>query len=57
MTRSDWLDSSNKPAFDKITDYIKKAKDAGGEILIGGSGEFRPPDSIYAKLDYVVRRR
>lgn len=28
---------SGKPAFDKITSYIQKAKDAGGEILIGGS--------------------
>ncbi|KAI0758081.1 delta-1-pyrroline-5-carboxylate dehydrogenase [Fomes fomentarius] len=28
-----------KPAFDKITGYIKKAKDAGGEILIGGGGD------------------
>ncbi len=29
---------SGKPAFDKITGYIHKAKEAGGEILIGGSG-------------------
>ncbi|KDQ64108.1 hypothetical protein JAAARDRAFT_682954 [Jaapia argillacea MUCL 33604] len=28
-----------RPAFDKITSYIKKAKDAGGEILIGGTGD------------------
>ncbi|CCO32831.1 1-pyrroline-5-carboxylate dehydrogenase [Rhizoctonia solani AG-1 IB] len=28
-----------KPAFEKITSYIQKAKDAGGEILIGGSGD------------------
>jgi 1-pyrroline-5-carboxylate dehydrogenase len=28
-----------RPAFDKITGYIKKAKDAGGEILIGGTGD------------------
>ncbi|EMD40391.1 delta-1-pyrroline-5-carboxylate dehydrogenase [Gelatoporia subvermispora B] len=28
-----------RPAFDKITDYIKKAKEAGGEILIGGGGD------------------
>ncbi|KIY51673.1 delta-1-pyrroline-5-carboxylate dehydrogenase [Fistulina hepatica ATCC 64428] len=26
-----------RPAFDKITGYIQKAKDAGGEILIGGT--------------------
>ncbi|OBZ70478.1 Delta-1-pyrroline-5-carboxylate dehydrogenase [Grifola frondosa] len=26
-----------RPAFDKITGYIKKAKEAGGEILVGGS--------------------
>lgn len=28
-----------KPAFEKITSYIQKAKDAGGEILVGGSGD------------------
>ncbi|KAL1755054.1 Aldehyde/histidinol dehydrogenase [Schizophyllum commune] len=28
-----------QPAFDKITGYIQKAKDAGGEVLIGGSGD------------------
>ncbi|KAK0432822.1 delta-1-pyrroline-5-carboxylate dehydrogenase [Desarmillaria tabescens] len=28
-----------RPAYDKITGYIKKAKEAGGEILIGGSGD------------------
>ncbi|KAA1466668.1 delta-1-pyrroline-5-carboxylate dehydrogenase [Dentipellis sp. KUC8613] len=28
-----------KPAFDKITGYISKAKEAGGEILIGGTGD------------------
>jgi 1-pyrroline-5-carboxylate dehydrogenase len=28
-----------RPAFDKITGYFKKAKDAGGEILIGGTGD------------------
>ncbi|EPQ58912.1 delta-1-pyrroline-5-carboxylate dehydrogenase [Gloeophyllum trabeum ATCC 11539] len=28
-----------KPAFDKITGYIQKAKEAGGEILIGGTGD------------------
>jgi len=32
---------SGKPAFDKITGYIQKAKEAGGEILIGGSGASR----------------
>ena len=31
---------SGRPAFDKITGYIKKAKEAGGEILIGGSGVY-----------------
>ena len=29
---------SGRPAFDKITSYIKKAKEAGGEVLVGGSG-------------------
>ncbi|KAI0089216.1 delta-1-pyrroline-5-carboxylate dehydrogenase [Irpex rosettiformis] len=28
-----------RPAFDKITGYIQKAKEAGGEILIGGTGD------------------
>ncbi|CAL1700066.1 unnamed protein product [Somion occarium] len=28
-----------RPAYDKIIGYIKKAKDAGGEVLIGGSGD------------------
>ncbi|KAI6163188.1 Aldehyde/histidinol dehydrogenase [Pisolithus thermaeus] len=28
-----------RPAFDKILGYIQKAKDAGGEILIGGTGD------------------
>ena len=27
-----------RPAYDKIISYIQKAKEAGGEILIGGSG-------------------
>jgi acyl-CoA reductase-like NAD-dependent aldehyde dehydrogenase len=29
---------SGRPAYDKITGYIQKAKAAGGEILIGGTG-------------------
>ncbi|KAH9983212.1 delta-1-pyrroline-5-carboxylate dehydrogenase [Russula compacta] len=28
-----------KPAFDKITGYIQKAREAGGEILIGGNAD------------------
>ncbi|TFY79741.1 hypothetical protein EWM64_g4267 [Hericium alpestre] len=28
-----------KPAFEKITGYIAKAKEAGGEVLIGGTGD------------------
>ncbi|TRM67473.1 Aldehyde/histidinol dehydrogenase [Schizophyllum amplum] len=28
-----------QPAFDKIMGYIQKAKDAGGEVLIGGTGD------------------
>ncbi|PPR04647.1 hypothetical protein CVT24_011865 [Panaeolus cyanescens] len=28
-----------RPAYDKIMSYIKKAKDAGGEVLIGGTGD------------------
>jgi len=28
-----------RPAYDKIIGYLKKAKDAGGEILIGGTGD------------------
>ncbi|KAI9467304.1 delta-1-pyrroline-5-carboxylate dehydrogenase [Lactarius psammicola] len=43
-----------KPAFDKITGYIQKAKEAGGEILIGGSaddskGYFVQPTVILTK--------
>lgn len=30
---------SGRPAFDKIMGYIQKAKDAGGEVLIGGTGD------------------
>jgi 1-pyrroline-5-carboxylate dehydrogenase len=30
---------SGKPAFDKITGYIRKAWEAGGKILAGGGGE------------------
>lgn len=32
------LHFSGRPAFDKITGYIQKAKDAGGEVLVGGTG-------------------
>ncbi|KIM63693.1 hypothetical protein SCLCIDRAFT_116962 [Scleroderma citrinum Foug A] len=28
-----------RPVFDKIMGYIQKAKDAGGEVLIGGTGD------------------
>ncbi|KAI0692560.1 delta-1-pyrroline-5-carboxylate dehydrogenase [Cytidiella melzeri] len=28
-----------RPAFEKITGYIQKAKDAGGEVLIGGTAD------------------
>lgn len=28
-----------RPAFEKVTSYIKKAKDVGGEILAGGSAD------------------
>ncbi|GLB34232.1 putative delta-1-pyrroline-5-carboxylate dehydrogenase [Lyophyllum shimeji] len=28
-----------RPAYDKITGYIQKAKDAGGEVLIGGGAD------------------
>ncbi|KZT29481.1 delta-1-pyrroline-5-carboxylate dehydrogenase 1 [Neolentinus lepideus HHB14362 ss-1] len=43
-----------KPAFDKITGYIQKAKEAGGEILIGGTaddstGYFVQPTVILSK--------
>ena len=37
-----WIDQTNnysgRPSYDKIISYIKKAKEAGDEILIGGSG-------------------
>jgi len=29
---------SGRPAYEKIMGYIAKAKDSGGEILIGGTG-------------------
>jgi len=29
----------NKISFDKILSYVQKAKDAGGEVLIGGTGD------------------
>ncbi|TFK46931.1 delta-1-pyrroline-5-carboxylate dehydrogenase 1, partial [Heliocybe sulcata] len=43
-----------KPAFDKVTGYIQKAKEAGGEILIGGTGDdstgyFVQPTVIFTK--------
>lgn len=31
---------SGKPAFDKIAAYVYKAREAGGEVLIGGGSEF-----------------
>ena len=31
-------DERGRPSYDKIIGYIKKAKEAGDEILIGGSG-------------------
>ena len=31
-------DKRGRPSYDKIIGYIKKAKDGGDEILIGGSG-------------------
>jgi hypothetical protein len=37
---NDNTNNSGRPSFDKIISYIKKAKDAGDEILIGGSGLF-----------------
>lgn len=30
---------SGRPAYDKILSYVQKAKEAGGEVLIGGSGD------------------
>ncbi|KAI0248803.1 delta-1-pyrroline-5-carboxylate dehydrogenase [Lactifluus subvellereus] len=43
-----------KPAFDKITGYIQKAREAGGEILVGGGtddsrGYFVQPTVILTK--------
>ncbi|KAG8709353.1 1-pyrroline-5-carboxylate dehydrogenase [Ceratobasidium sp. 395] len=43
-----------KPAFDKITGYFQKAKDAGGDILVGGTadgskGYFIQPTVILTK--------
>ncbi|PFH50168.1 hypothetical protein AMATHDRAFT_61661 [Amanita thiersii Skay4041] len=40
---SDWTNFMGpvigRPAFDKILGYIAKAKEAGGEVLIGGTGD------------------
>lgn len=52
--RGDLKDSSGKPGFDKITGYIEKAKDAGGEIIYGGTfdgskGYFIQPTVIVTK--------
>jgi hypothetical protein len=33
------LHARGRPAYDKIIGYIQKAKDAGGEILAGGTGD------------------
>ena len=45
---------SGKPAFDKITGYIKKAQEDGAELLYGGSaddseGYFVQPTIILSK--------
>lgn len=37
---------SGRSAYDRILSYIEKAKAAGGEILIGGSGK-----SVHAHLE------
>ncbi|KAF5373511.1 hypothetical protein D9757_010499 [Collybiopsis confluens] len=49
----------NRPAYDKITSYIQKAKDAGAEILIGGTGDdskgyFIQPTVILTKDPHMV---
>ena len=33
------IGSSGRSAYDRILSYIRKAKAAGGEILIGGNGK------------------
>ncbi|KAJ3874768.1 delta-1-pyrroline-5-carboxylate dehydrogenase [Lentinula edodes] len=48
-----------RPAYDKITAYIQKAKDAGAEILIGGTGDdskgyFIQPTVILTKDPHMV---
>ena len=35
-------DNSSKQSFDKITSYIEKAKQAGGEIVTGGGCQSFP---------------
>jgi 1-pyrroline-5-carboxylate dehydrogenase len=30
---------SGRPAYDKILGYVQKAKDAGGEVIAGGTGD------------------
>jgi len=51
-----------KPAFDKIIGYIQKAREAGGEILIGGGadgtkGYFVPPTVILTKNPQSITMR
>lgn len=40
---------SGRRAYDTITGYVKKAKDEGGEVLIGGSGK-----SVYFRWLMVI---
>jgi len=48
---------SGRPAYDKIIGYIQKAKEAGGEILIGGTGTiFRPFSFSSVLIDGLGRR-
>jgi 1-pyrroline-5-carboxylate dehydrogenase len=43
---------SGKPAFDKIIGYIQKAKEAGGEVLIGGNGAL--PTVLRFDIDSII---
>ena len=48
---------SGRPAYDKIMGYITKAKESGGEILIGGTGAIFCPFRFFSVATDVIPRR
>lgn len=47
----------NKPAFERITGIIEEAKQAGGEVIAGGEGEFFQPQAQFDFADHVQPTR